>query len=117
VSLAARFLAAASHRRNRRHACFLSYVLLDEESWFLKPLIAAVILLGLIAVVLDIRNVINPEALFAVTNRGILMFMEGGGVRLASPFFVPWERVESMQYQVRKATDANGDRLTRKTSL
>lgn len=91
------------------------YVLLDEESWFLKSLVAAIVLLGLFAVVHGIRNVINPAVLFAVTNRGVLMFMEGGGVRLASPFFVPWERVESMEYQVRKGTDASGDGFTSRT--
>lgn len=92
-----------------------SYVLLNEDSWFLKSLIAVVVLLALIAVVFGIRNLINPSVLFAVTNRGVLMFMEGGGVRLASPFFVPWERVESMEYQERKGADASGDNFTSKT--
>ncbi len=64
-----------------------SYVLLDEESWFLKFLVAAIVLLGLFAVVHGIRNLIRPLTLFAVAERGVLMYMEGG-VHLAPPFFV-----------------------------
>jgi hypothetical protein len=92
-----------------------SYVLFAEESWGLKLLAAVVVFFGLIAVAVGIRNVINPFLLFAATSRGISMYMEGGGVRLAEPFFIPWERVESMNYEVRKAIDARGRRFTSKT--
>ena len=96
-------------------AVAFSYALLKEDSWFLQLLIAAFVLLGLFAVVHGVRNVINSAVLFAVTNRGVLMFMEGDGVRLASPFFVPWERVESMEYQERRGADGSGDSFTSKT--
>lgn len=92
-----------------------SYVLLNEDSWFLKSLVAAIVLLGLFAVAHGIRNIIRPLTLFTITSRGVLMFMEGGGIRLASPFFVPWERVESMEYQERKGADGSGDSFTSKT--
>lgn len=89
-----------------------SHVVSVERSRGLKSLAALVILLGLLSTVIGVRNIINPPVLFEVTSRGVLMRMEGGAVFLSPPFFIPWERVGSMKYVVRKETDAVGDRRT-----
>ncbi|MDQ6785320.1 MAG: hypothetical protein M3033_00675 [Acidobacteriota bacterium] len=81
-----------------------SYVFFNETSWTLKLLVAVVILLGLVGIMNGIRNIINPQLLFEVTSRGILMYVEGN-ISLSPPFFIPWERVESMKYEVRTTFD------------
>lgn len=89
-------------------------VLLGEKSRIFQSLIGAVVLMSVAAFVIGVRNFVNPFVIFEATSRGVLMYMEGGGVRLAQPFFIPWERVESMEYQVRQGF-ANGEMHTSRT--
>jgi hypothetical protein len=83
-----------------------SYVFVNESSLILKLLVALVILLGLVGIINGVRNAINPQVLFEVTSRGILMFVEGN-ISISPPFFIPWERVESMKYEVLSVTQGN----------
>lgn len=85
-----------------------------EKSLLLKLLLGFFLLLGLVASIICIRNLISPIILFEATDRGVVVYRVGS-VALAEPFFIPWERVEGMEYMVHKGIAPSGDLVTIKT--
>ena len=86
------------------------YVAYGEQNLTSKLPSAGIGLLGVIVAAIGGRGLLKPRTLFDVTDRGVVMYMESGAVTLTDPFFIPWNKIESIDYEVRKGVfDANGN--------
>ena len=59
--------------------------------------IGVLLVLGLPAIVLGARELRNPTVMFEVTDRGIMVY-RNGGMYLRRDLFVPWERIRELRF-------------------